>query len=308
MAAFSINPDAEQAFNELHLLVVRNSKTPELLGDRSHWIGSLDEGLKTYSFCGQQRGCLGLSRSSPFLASMPFILLPLGYEHSSNRPHADTMHYHERTFELSFPLASGGGMEIFSSSTGKPIRTIPREAGRLIAVPPGQGHKTIRPPQAEPLSHPLNLVVALPGAAYDRIGGDRKLAELSSFANPEYERSDLQCGATRVTLFHQEGEGGVLLSYTELLPGKTLKIDTIPFRQEGSVSGVFALSDGETATEIAGTTKVGPKGNSLALLDGVTMSVTNRAVKPAKLVVVSALGHKRPFPAADEISEQFKVD
>jgi len=306
LGAFSIGSDAQQAFKELHLLVVRNSKTPELLSDRLYWTGSLDEGLKSYS--GQQRGCLGLSKTSPFLPSMPFTLVPLGYKHPSEKGNSNTSHYHERTFELSIPLVSVGQSNIISAADEKLVRQIDREAGKLIIIPPGHRHQVIRPQSVEPLSHPATLVVALPGAAYDRIGNDRTEAELAPLTDPVYRIKELICGSTRVNLFHQEGEGGVLLGFTELQKGQTFIIDSLPFRQEGSVSGIFIFSDGETVTRVEGGTAEHIQGNSLALLNGVPMSVKNRFDEPAKIAVVSSLGHRDSFPEEESIQAQFIVD
>ena len=247
----------------VHNLLIRNSATPEHLADRSSFIGSLDEGAKTYRAGTLSRACIGLMRDERYLWKAPYILV-------ASSPGVETEpHAHFDTLETGLSFVEGIRLHRFQKQTEGPMleeidETIP---GTWSVISVGEYHRVDSSRTREGTSS-IGLTVAFPSSGLDRSDDP---ARLKSDQRVSYESFSTAAGPIRWNYLHQHNEGAFTANHVSLGQGEALQIDSFDQRLDRSVVAVVSTGGSIEVAADGNTTRVDEDG--LVLLDGVSATI-----------------------------------
>jgi hypothetical protein len=153
------HPSFALSLEATHNLLVRNSRTPAVLGSERWAAGSVEECAKIYRAGNLPRAAIGLSESGPFLWQAPSVLLALA---PGTEP---TPHAHTQACETG--LSFGRGTRLHRAIGTTDERVDVSQPGTFSVVPPNELHR-VDSADALAASSCIGFTVAFPSSALDR--------------------------------------------------------------------------------------------------------------------------------------------
>lgn len=284
------------ALDTLNLFLVRNSKTPAMLGPYlgCPWRGSFRDGVKIYSVGSAQRACLGMSSTSPLLWNAPYLLFPMSHNA------CEDSHYHNRTVEVALPLAPG-----IRVRTGELLTECQSpEPGRAYVIPPMARRSVDGSAVKADVNFPIEITVALPGTAYDRFGTP---PQPNTLGIPKF-RSDFFPDDRGISwnVFAQRDEGGMVLGYCELSAGQAFELNPFPWRMPNTVVALMSFGGVAQLGTGRGSFTASENGMILSETEPIKIAVPNGSANKVLIAIAACLPLNSDLPHHQDIASHLK--